>query len=91
MCECREERRDVLRDDARGAHALGPLRHKELAGGLDGRVDVVALIGAVGDVVVGDVVDLVLLEELGRHDPRAVFNHLVHPSAVADRLGAFLA
>lgn len=37
----------------------------------------------------GDVVDPMLLEKLGRDDPRTVGNDLVHPFAMAHRLGAF--
>lgn len=39
----------------------------------------------------GDVVDLVLLEELGCHDPRAALDDLVDPFAVTDGLGTFAA
>lgn len=80
--------RNVPGDDAGGADALGPLGDEELASLLDGLVDVVALGGTVGQVVVRDVVELVLLEEVGRDDPGTVLDDLVHPLAVADRLGA---
>jgi hypothetical protein len=78
----------LLGDDARGAEALGPLRDQEHAPLLDGAVDVVALVRAVRQVVVGHVVDVVLQQELGRDDPRTVLDDLVNPFAVAHALGA---
>ncbi len=74
-------------DEASGADTLGALGNEELAGLLYRLVNVIALGGAVGKVVVGDIVETVLLEELGRDDPGAVLNDLVNPLAVAKSLG----
>lgn len=76
-------------DDPRRANTLRALGDEELALGLDGGVDIVAFVGTVGDIVVGDVVDLVLVHEFGGDDPGAIRDDLIHPLAVADALGAF--
>lgn len=75
-------------NETSGAHTLCSLGDEELASGLDGLVNVVALVGAVWEIVVGNVVELVLLEELGGDDPRAVLNDLIDPFAVTEGLGA---
>jgi hypothetical protein len=82
--------RFLLCDDSSGADTLGTLGDKEHALFLDRFVDVVTLIGAVGDVVVSDIVNLVLLEELDIDNPGTVFYDFVDPFAMSHRLGAFL-
>lgn len=76
---------------ASGAHSLGSLSDEELAGGLDRLVDVVALVGAVGKVVVSNIVEVVLLEEFGGDNPRAVLDDLIDPFTMSQGLGALLA
>lgn len=82
---------DILGDDSRRAHTLRPLRDQELALLLDRRVNVITLVRAVRKIVVGNIINFVLLEEFGCHDPRAVLNDLVDPLAVADGLCALAA
>ena len=82
--------RFLLCDDSSGADTLGTLGNKEHALFLDRLVDVVALIGAVRDVVVSNIVNLVLLEKLNIDNPGTVFYDLVDPFAMSHRLGAFL-
>lgn len=80
----------LLRDDSSGADTLSALSDQEHALFLDRLVDVVTLIGAVRDIIVSDVVNLVLLEELDIDNPGAVFYNFIHPFAVSYGLGAFL-
>jgi hypothetical protein len=82
--------RFLLCDDSSGADTLGTLGDEEHALFLDRLVDVVALIGAVGNIVVSNVVDFVLLEELDIDNPGTVFYDFVDPFAMSHRLGAFL-
>lgn len=84
-------RGSLLGDDAGGAHALGSLCNEEHASLLDGFVNVVSFVGAVGNVIVCNVVDFMLFQEFDVDDPRAVFDDLVNPFAVSDRLGSLLA
>lgn len=79
---------DLLGDNASRGEAFCALGHQEHAPLLDGSIDIVALICAVGEVVVRDVVDLVLLEEVGCDDPGAVGDDLVDPFAVTYALSA---
>ena len=73
---------DDLGDDASRADAFCALGDEEFALLLDRLVDVVALAGAVWDVVVCDVVDVVLSQEIHVNHPRTVLDHLVDPFAV---------
>jgi hypothetical protein len=82
--------RVLLCDDASGADAFGTLGDKEHALFLDRLVNVITLVGAVGNVIVGDIVDLVLFKELDIDNPGAVFYDFIHPFAVSHRLGALL-
>lgn len=77
-------------NDASGADTLRSLRNEKLAGLLYGLIDVVSLVCAIRDVIVGDIVEAVLFEELWGDDPWAVFNHFVYPFAVSHGLGALL-
>lgn len=72
----------LLRDDACCADALGSLCNQELTLPLDRGVDVVAFVRSVWNIVVGNVVNLVVLEEVWGHDPGAVLDDLIYPFAV---------
>ena len=80
----------LLCDDSSGADTLGTLGDQEHALFLDRFVDVVAFVSTIGDVVVSNIVDLVLLEEFDVDNPGAVFYDFVDPFAVSYCLGAFL-
>jgi hypothetical protein len=80
----------LLCDDSSGADTLGTLSDQEHALFLDRLVDVITLVGAVGNVVVSDIVNLVLLEELDIDNPGTVFYDLVDPFAMSHCLGALL-
>lgn len=76
-------------DDARGADAFGALCDEEFALSLDRAIDIVALVGAVGYIVVGNVIDVMFFEELSCYNPWAIFYDLIDPTAVAHGLGSF--
>lgn len=78
------------RNDASGTDTFRSLSNEELASLLYGLIDVVSLVCAVRDVIVGDIVEAVLFEELWGDDPRAIFNYFVDPFAVSHGLGALL-
>lgn len=80
----------LLCNDSSGADTLSALSNQEHALFLDWLVDVVTLVGAVRNIVMGNVVNLVLLEELDIDNPGAVFYDFIHPFAVSYGLGAFL-
>jgi hypothetical protein len=76
-------------DKASCADTFCALGDKELAGNLDGLVNVVAFIGAIRQIIMGNVIELVLVEELGSDNPWAVFDNLIDPLAVTESLGTF--
>lgn len=77
-------------NDASRADTLSALSYKKLASLLDGLVNVVSLVRAIWDIVVCNVVEAMQFEKLWSHDPRAVFDDLVHPLTVSHRLSALL-
>ena len=83
----------VLGDDVRGTNTFCPLRNQELARRLDRRVNIIALISTIRQIVMSHIVDLVFLHKLRRigDDPRAILYHLINPFAVPYALGALLA
>lgn len=77
-------------DDASSADTFRSLSNEELASLLYGLIDIVTLVCAVRDVIVGDVVEAVHFKELWGDDPWAVFDYFVYPFAVSHGLGALL-
>jgi hypothetical protein len=64
------------------------LGDEELARLLYGLVNIITLGSAIGKIIVGDVVKLVLIEKLGCDNPWAVLNDLVYPFAMSHGLRA---
>ncbi len=75
-------RKYILGDDSCGADALCALCHEKLAHLFNGPIDIIPFVRSIWQVVMRDIINLVLLKELGRNNPWAVLDHLIHPFAV---------
>lgn len=73
-------------DDTGRADTFCSLRSQKFALSFDGSIDVIPFVSLVRQVVMRYIIDLVFLEELGSHNPRAVWDHFIYPLAVADSL-----
>lgn len=78
----------LLGNDACRAYTLRSLSDEEFTLLFDRRVDIVAFSRAVWFIIMGNVVDVVLIQELRCDNPRAIWNDLVDPFAVSDGFGA---
>lgn len=69
-----------------GRDALRALSGVEAAHVLDISVDITASSRGIGDIIMANEVNSVLIQELLRHHPRSIGNDLVHPLAVTQTL-----
>ena len=76
-------------NDARCTDTLRPLGNQELSLSLDRSIDIIAFGRTVWKIVMRHVVDLMLVDKLGCHNPRAAGNHFIYPFAVSNCLRSF--
>lgn len=81
---------DDLCDDIGRRDTLGSLGYQELSCFLAWPVDIIGLRRGVWLVVMGNIVDVVLLQELGSDNPRCILDNLVNPFAVTEGLSTLL-
>ena len=77
---------DDAQDNITSAYAFSSLSCHEFSSRLNVFVDILNADTAVGDIVVRNVVDIVLLNKIKGNDPRARTNDLVYPLAVVKDL-----
>jgi len=59
------------------ADSFRPFRGQKLSEFLDGFIDIGDISGSIREIVMGDIIDLMFLEEFWSHNPRRILNDLL--------------
>lgn len=79
----------ILGNNVRSRDTLCPLSDEEFAGFFAWPIDIVRLLTDVGLIVVGNIVNVVLVQKLGGDDPWRILDNFINPFAVTESLCSF--